>query len=336
MKRCLSSGNIDACSTNNPFVVVSKKPRKKKGQFIATTVQPGSNEESSSQLDVSITVVNPSETLSSVNCVDKSLDDLIATVASQKVMIDGLSAQLDFVLSFLGISQPGISSLSSVPARDTTKDTIPLSSKPLYSDIVNNSTHSTHSQQTHRQVSDFHRSVVAAVYVDQGDRDRRGSSFIISGMPTTASTSDSKLAIDLCSFELGVHVDIESTKRLGKTSSPSDIGKIQPILVKLKSADQAKTIISSARRLRQSTVPLIRDNVFINANLTKAEALAAYQIRCRNRDSALRRSQSGVGHPKSSPSQHQSVGLSQLLSSNILDQAAGVLNPSVLPFIPSA
>ena len=195
---------------------------------------------------------------------------------------------------------------------------------------------SAHSQQTHRQVSDFHRSVVAAVYVDQGDRDRRGSSFIISGMPTTASTSDSKLAIDLCSFELGVHVDIESTKRLGKTSSPSDIGKIQPILVKLKSADQAKTIISSARRLRQSTVPLIRDNVFINANLTKAEALAAYQIRCRHRDSALRRSQSGVGHPKSALSQHQSVDLSQLLSSNILDQAAGVLNPSVLPFIPSA
>ena len=103
----------------------------------------------------------------------------------------------------------------------------------------------------------------------------------------------------------------------------------------MKSADQAKTIISSARRLRQSTVPLIRDNVFINANLTKAEALAAYQIRCRHRDSALRRSQSGVGHPKSL-SQHQSVGLSQLLSSNILDQAAGVLNPSVLTFIPSA
>ena len=195
MKRCLSSGNIDACSTNNPFVVVSKKPRKKKGQFVATTVQPGSNEESSSQLDVSITVVNPSETLSSVNCVDKSLADLIATVASQKVMIDGLSAQLDFVLSFLGISQPGISSLSSVPARDTTKDAVPLSSKPLYSDTVNNSAHS---QQTHRQVSDFHRSVVAAVYVDQGDRDRRGSSFIISGMPTTTSTSDSKLATVIC------------------------------------------------------------------------------------------------------------------------------------------
>jgi len=58
--------------------------------------------------------------------------------------------------------------------------------------------------------------------------------------------------------------------------------------------------ISSARQLRQSIASLVRDNVYINPNLTKAEASAAYELRCRHREAANRRSTAGArpaGHP---------------------------------------
>jgi len=52
-------------------------------------------------------------------------------------------------------------------------------------------------------------------------------------------------------------------------------------------------IISLARRLRHSNVSIIHNDVFINANLTKAEATAAYELRCARRLTAARRAPSG-------------------------------------------
>ena len=39
--------------------------------------------------------------------------------------------------------------------------------------------------------------------------------------------------------------------------------KLQQILVKLKSTDQTKTIISPVHRLRRAAVPFVRDKVYI-------------------------------------------------------------------------
>jgi hypothetical protein len=65
-----------------------------------------------------------------------------------------------------------------------------------------------------------------------------------------------------------VRPDVVSAKRLGR----SQVGKIQPLLVYLKQADQAQQLINSAKRLHHSANPAVRDKVFINPNLTKAEA----------------------------------------------------------------
>ena len=119
-------------------------------------------------------------------------------------------------------------------------------------------------QQPLKQFSQFRQSLVAAVYIDQRDRDSHASSFIVSGLPTSTDHSDKSIVTDLCSNEFNVQVDIVNTKRLGKASSSST--KVQPLLINVKNADHAKQIISSVRRLRQSTVYLVRDNVFINPN----------------------------------------------------------------------
>jgi len=54
--------------------------------------------------------------------------------------------------------------------------------------------------------------------------------------------------------------------------------KVQPILVNFKNADHAKQINSSARHLRKFAVNLVRDNVFINPNVTKTEEDAISRV----------------------------------------------------------
>jgi len=131
----------------------------------------------------------------------------------------------------------------------------------------------------------FRQSMVPTVYIDQRIRDSRdATSFIISGLPTSTVHSDKYIVSEMCTNEFKVHVDIVSTKRLGKASSsslPSSATRIQPLLVNVRNTEHASLIISSARQLRQSVSPFVRDNIFINPNLTQAEAHTAYELRCR-------------------------------------------------------
>jgi hypothetical protein len=136
--------------------------------------------------------------------------------------------------------------------------------------------------------SKIRQSMVAVVYVDQQDKERRAGSFIVSGLVLLSEHSDKAMVTYLCSSEFRIQVDVINTKRLGKLAV-SSTAKIQPLLVSLKDADQAKCIISSAHQLRQSSVPGVRENVFVNANRTKAEASAAYELRCRHREVIARR-----------------------------------------------
>jgi len=204
--------------------------------------------------------------------------------------------------------------------------------KPSYSSVA---ARNTQTDQSKHELSKFRQSMVAAVYVDQRDKDRRATSFIISGLPTSSSFTDQQIVTDLCSKEFNLQVDISSTKRLGKTiTSPSSSStKIQSLLVYLKNPDHTKTIILSARRLRQSTVSLIRDNVFINANLTKAEATAAYELRCRRRVNVARRSvpvDTAVGLV-ATPSV-----TAALPGTNTIAVPASILNAAVPAFVPNA
>ena len=55
---------------------------------------------------------------------------------------------------------------------------------------------------------------------------------------------------------------------------------------------QAQQLISSAKQLRQSSDSAVRDHVYINPDLTRAEAEAAYQLRLQRR----RRRAADQGH----------------------------------------
>ena len=51
----------------------------------------------------------------------------------------------------------------------------------------------------------------------------------------------------------------------------------------LSNPDHASRILSEAKTLRHSDDMLVRNQVFINPHLTKAEAMAAYEQRCQRR-----------------------------------------------------
>lgn len=112
------------------------------------------------------------------------------------------------------------------------------------------------------------QAVVAAVYRDMKDHDRRTRNIVINGLRPMTDRPDDALAGALLETEFGVKPDLVKCRRLGKVQ-PS---KIQPLLVTLRADDQAAMYADRARRLRQSLDFYTRHHVFINRDVTRAEA----------------------------------------------------------------
>jgi len=137
--------------------------------------------------------------------------------------------------------------------------------------------------------------VVAAVYVDRRRSEQRANSFIVTGISESPSHSDKNTVFELCASELGtgIEVDIIACKRLGRVQSERRC----PILVVCKSVDCVADVLAYAKLLRNSVDPEVKRMVYINPNLTKAEARAAYELHCQRRLSSQRRaSQQYVGN----------------------------------------
>lgn len=155
---------------------------------------------------------------------------------------------------------------------------------------------------------------VAAVYIEQNAKKRRSSSLVVSGLKPEQDLPDRQMFIMLCETEFNVCPEVVATKRLGQPKTDS----IQPLLVTLSDEDTTTLLVEHARSLRKSTNPYVRANVYLNANLTRAEAAASFQIRQQRRAAAARR-QSG----KQSEDRSSSSG-SALMSSS---SAAGASSP---------
>ena len=155
-------------------------------------------------------------------------------------------------------------------------------------------------------------------------------SLIVTGLPPMNGKDDKNLFVDLCSSELKLTPDAVSVKRLGHAQPD----KIQPLLVYCKQADEAKQIIKSAKMLRRSSDPLIRNSVFINHNLTKAEAAAAYQMRVQRR-LVLQQRKDNSNADGSRTRDRPVAEHGSYRSSTVSDQSQSQLNPNATFFLPS-
>ena len=76
----------------------------------------------------------------------------------------------------------------------------------------------------------------------------RNRNFVVYGLQDSPEDSDKELVEKLCETELNQKPDIKTCKRLGKIMP----GKVRPVLVSVRSVQQASAVISSARCLRKS------------------------------------------------------------------------------------
>jgi len=124
---------------------------------------------------------------------------------------------------------------------------------------------------------------VTAMYVDQKRKQQRANNIIISGLQ--ASENDVMTVTEMLRSEFEWDaaewpgISVSKCRRLGKPQE----NKNQLLLVTLDSSDQASYYIKNARILRHSNEKAIRENVYINADLTPPEARAAYELRIQRR-----------------------------------------------------
>jgi hypothetical protein len=142
------------------------------------------------------------------------------------------------------------------------------------------------------------RNVVAAIYEDQIERERRSNNVVITGMFPVHGVTDQAAVKQLFHQEFNVSPEIKRVQRIG-TATQAD--KPKPIVVTLSKQKDADYLTERARQLRRSSVKAIRDNVFLNRDLTRAEQQAAFVLRQRRRE-AKKQSKPGVV-PSSTSSQ---------------------------------
>lgn len=222
--------------------------------------------------------VNPALTNVDQNSVE--FTDLKAEIHRLTDLVNILSTKLNYVLSYLEIDNSVITQPANRPP--TAGPQLPAISKPSYASITARLAADTASVQRPSM-----EDAVAAVYVDIAKKTKRESNFIVSGILPSLSLTDRQQVHNLCSTEFDVQPDIVHVKRLGRSVS----GKTQPLLVVVRQANQAQQLIGKARDLRQSTNPEVKNNVYINPNLTPAEAAAAFQLRAERRSSNQRRNE---------------------------------------------
>lgn len=238
---------------------------------------------------------------SELNSQNQTINILKKQVSELQAMVGDLRAQIDFLMSAFDWTMQRPASLSNHPAPvDGPAEAATASvksgaatavtsggpvnqSSPFPSQWTEVGRRQTKAQtKTQRNIRD---AVVAAVYVDEQRKSSRMANLVVSGLPSMLPITDQTLVTDLFRNEIGVDAEVVWCKRLGRILA----GRVQPLLVTMRSADQADLIMAKAKNLRQSTHSVVKDNVYINRHLTEAQSRAAYELRCERRAAGQRR-----------------------------------------------
>jgi hypothetical protein len=183
-----------------------------------------------------------------------------------------------------------ISSLESLISTESSAGT--SQSSEINTDTAAPAQSNDHKHSTEQlKINEIKSSVMKAVHTDLLNKKNRQRNLIISGLKQSSTIADKDLFKDLYAshFDIRPIPDPIFCRRL----TPKDHNKhnnrstrIDPLLVVLPTEAQAQYILTNARSLRESDRDHIRDNVYINRDLTKAEAAAEYEQRQRRRQKA--------------------------------------------------
>ena len=108
-------------------------------------------------------------------------------------------------------------------------------------------------------------------------RASKKANFVLSDIVPSPSQSDGALVATLLCNKLGIDTTIVRSTRLGKPSA--NVNRPQLLLITVSPDVDARTAIRSATKLHCSTDDHIRDNVYLNTDLTPEQCKADYDLR---------------------------------------------------------
>ena len=146
---------------------------------------------------------------------------------------------------------------------------------------------------------------VAAVRADFENSLKRKSNVIVHGLKSDSNADDVQLFLELCEEHLQTkpYVIKEKCRRLGVAVT----GKVQPLLIALSNESAANDILNDAKRLRMCSEEYVRQSVYVNPDLTPAQAQLAYDRRQKRRQRKEMQMQSNENASNFNPSSHQTV-----------------------------
>ena len=119
------------------------------------------------------------------------------------------------------------------------------------------------------------------------DMNRRERNVVVVGLPEKQDVSDTELFTSFCEVHLTIKPAIVWCRRLGpRVSHSANQQHPRRLLVKLRSAETATDLRRASRDLKRSNDPSV-SSVYINPDLTKEQALFAYQERQKRRSHLL-------------------------------------------------
>ena len=337
MKRVLSTGDIDVAvgdgdDVQGPFTQVKSRRAKKSKKTSSQQVQSSGLSVSSDHCDVS--QLKSSAYLSSEldlgslgsphpagdvqtdccrNCHrnESIVESLKCELNQLKESVKSLTSQVETLTSSLGLKSMGTMTLSQ--------------SQPSQSSVPNDTAAATAAVKSYasvtadpsRTIRDVQLNIVSAVYKDKEDKKKRASNIIVSGLVTDEQFDSKAVVAGMILQEFGRQVTVKSCRRLGVPVP----GKVPNMLVTLSSIEDASYLVSNAKILRHSKNELVRSKIFVNADLTPAEAKAAYELRCARRQrTVVNQDRRGTG-----PTMSQQTGA-------VINTTQ--LNTSATPFVP--
>ena len=309
------AGNPGTSTAGQPGGAKTTRPAKK-SKMVATTGESSGrsiDDAINSVLSQSIDFDDSEEDARPVN--DITITDLMKKIADQQKTISKLSHQVTCLLSYLGLDDTQLTAFQAASAAEGSSS----------SDGVATGTETFAKVAARRPVplsSALKQSVVSAVYRDFEDRDRRNKNIVVNGLPVDMG-NDVAAIKGVLENEFGREFTVLKCRRLGRPLS----GKIQPLLVTLESPIVADFITSNARQLRQSSNAMVRTSVFINPDITKAEAFAAYQNRVERRKRNASRQQNGQSSTSTTVVRHSS----QSVANNVTTCSPSRQHPATGP-----
>ena len=212
----------------------------------------------------------------------KPVADNKKAVKKSSISIEQVNDELQFIKTQLASLSDSLTSnpnIAAIHGSSPNPVAQPSTVHPTYAQALKsrNSTQSQPHQPASTTVLDrnLRSAMLTAMHTELHSKSKRSCNVVISGLMPSSLSSDGEQVQELCKYQFDLYPKVRSTLRLGKPV----VGKAQPLLVNLESSEDVEDLMAVARDLRHSTNQYVRDHIYINRHLTKAESAAKFNER---------------------------------------------------------